>query len=83
MVRHEELVHHVGPRTAGPGEVVDVGFGLFGRTNLQLGSAWGSPSPSAHLPMLAPPSGASVAGWFVLLAFCRLFVVAALGVLVG
>ena len=32
-VRHEELVHHVGPRTAGPEKVLDVGFGLCGRTN--------------------------------------------------
>ena len=53
--RPQYVVALVGPRTAGPDARVDVGFGLFGRTNSRRRRPRGQ-SKQAHLPrFLRPP----------------------------
>ena len=52
-VRHEELIHHVGPRTTGPEKVIDVGFGLCGHPNSrERGPSGQSQRPKQGAPPL-------------------------------
>ena len=51
-MRHEELVRHVGPRTAGPQKDVDVGFGLCGRTNSRRRRVREGQTLRSHFPSL-------------------------------
>ena len=60
-VRPEGLVHHVGPRTTGPQAVVDVGFGLFGRTTNGRRGSGAVRVNSGHLPTVHA-SGSPIAG---------------------